>query len=556
MVKRIRLLLILLCSLLPALFACGPTLRPPTISPQLLEQEAALQHELLLKTVVDRTARLQRIYTPLRIANADLCTTNISPVTGIIGIDRQSLAPNLRAAAQKLYGVSDGITIIDIVPNSPAAQAGLQPRDVITGAAKGAGVVPTGWGWSALTIVDLVKIIQTSAGNPITLLIRRVGNIVPVVVTPRWGCIYSIEVATNDAFNAFSDGNRIVVYTGLFNHVPDDREIAVIVGHELAHNILRHTEKQEGNAAVGGAAGLLVDIGLAALGINTGGAIYRAGMEAGAKVYSQAFEFEADYLDLYMLARAGFEISPAPDLYRRMGVQHPGSQSQNYFSTHPSTTERAVAVTQTILEIQDKINRQQALLPKNLDGQSLPVNTAIQPSAGPAVATAQALSQLPTAGPPASGGSATSAFVPAVQTTPASNAQNQVAPASTGSSRQRSFAQLYLIKGPIVSNPPQTYSAEFLETGEASVVLSGRRRLTGEFELFGMSDVVTTKYKPRLTNPDSIKPGPGSDTKGFATFSDGTGTELECSYSLTRATGRGQGMCADNQSNTYRIIFD
>jgi hypothetical protein len=80
--------------------------------------------------------------------------------------------------------------------------------------------------------------------------------------------------------------------------------------------------------------------------------------------------------------------------------------------------------------------------------------------------------------------------------------------------------------------------------------------LTGEFELFGIDQPVTAKYTARLMNPDSVKPGHGADARGFAVFSDGTGTELECSYSLTWSTWRGQGVCADNQSNTYRIVFD
>ncbi len=91
--------------------------------------------------------------------------------------------------------VTDGITVIDVVPNSPAAQAELQPRDVITCAAKGAGAIPTGWSWSALTIPDLVKMIETSAGNPITLLIRRGGNIFPLVIAPRLGCSYSCSIS-------------------------------------------------------------------------------------------------------------------------------------------------------------------------------------------------------------------------------------------------------------------------------------------------------------------------------------------------------------------------
>ncbi|HEY2921337.1 MAG TPA: hypothetical protein VGK77_20320 [Candidatus Binatia bacterium] len=39
-------------------------------------------------------------------------------------------------------------------------------------------------------------------------------------------------------------------------------------------------------------------------------------------------------------------------------------------------------------------------------------------------------------------------------------------------------------------------------------------------------------------------------------LSDGAGMQMECAYSLTKDTGRGQGMCADNQSNNYRIVFD
>jgi hypothetical protein len=142
--------------------ACGPSLRPPGVSPQMLENEAALQRELLLKTRVERQAKLKNIYTRLQIANADLCGPNISPVTGITGVDRASLATGFRNAARRLYGLNDGIAVIDVAASSPAAEAGLRPRDVITGAAVGRGVMPSGWTWSGLTISDLVKVIEKS----------------------------------------------------------------------------------------------------------------------------------------------------------------------------------------------------------------------------------------------------------------------------------------------------------------------------------------------------------------------------------------------------------
>jgi hypothetical protein len=560
-----------------AITGCGPTLRPPAIPPRLLEQEAALQRELLFKSLIDRKARLQRIYIPLRIANADLCGSNLSPVTGISGIDQQSLPPDLRDTARRLYGLSDGIMIIDIVPGSPAAQAGLQPRDVITGAARGAGVMPSGWTWSALTIPDLVKVIQTSGGDPITLLIRRTGNTFPVLLSPRSGCGYSIELAPGDAFNAYSDGRRIIVLTGLFNHVPDDREIAVIVGHELAHNILRHSEKKEGNKAIGGAAGLVFDIGLLALGINTQGAIAQAGMKAGAKAYSQEFESEADYLGLYMLARAGFDIEVAPDLFRRMGTQDPTSQIKTYFSTHPTTPERAVVMTQTISEIRDKSDRHEALLPKNLEGRALAVSAPTQANAT-IVAAAQKSGQAPSQPsqpilalvppgptvPPSSSSLALSPDrSPVIQPTSSSSAVGIIQPPaghpataptrdSSGSPR---FAQIYLVKGRIVSNPPQAFSVEFFaDTGKAAVTFGGAQRIAGEFEFFDLADSVSTKRSAQLIKPDTLKPFDGADTKGFATFGE-AGFRLECAYALNRTSGRGEGTCADSQENIYQLAF-
>lgn len=556
------------------LAGCGPTLSPPAISPQQLEQEVQLQRELLFKTLVDRQARLQRIYTPLRIANADLCGSNLSPVTGISGIEQQSLPADLRETARRLYGVSNGIMIIDVVPGSPAAQAGLHPRDVITGAARGAGAMPSGWTWSALTIPDLIKVIQTSGGDPITLLTRRAGNTSPVILLPRSGCSYSIELASSDDFNAYSDGRRIVILTGLFNHITDDREIAVVVAHELAHNILGHIEKQQGNAAIGMTAGLIFDIGLAALGINTQGAVAKAGAEAGAKAFSQEFEAEADYLGLYMLARAGFDIGVAPDFYRRAGVQHPSNQVKDYFSTHPSTPERAVAMTQTILEIRDKIARNEALLPKNLEGQALAVK-APDPATATIVTAAQKAGQAPSQpGQPTLGFASPVPTVlaptslallpersPVIQPKSSSSASNVIQPPvsapATAPTRDTSgtprYAQIYLIKGRIVSNPPQASSVEFFaDAGKAAVTFAGAHRVAGEFEVFGIAESIGKAAQ--LIKPETLKPLPGADAKGFAVFRE-TGYRLECAYALDRKSGSGEGTCADSQGNIYRLAF-
>jgi hypothetical protein len=230
-----------------------------------------------------------------------------------------------------------------------------------------------------------------------------------------------------------------------------------------------------------------------------------------------------------------------------MGVVDPSSQVKNYFSTHPSTPERAAAMSQTVSEIREKEASETVLLPSTLPGQTFAVKAGQQPSQ-PVVVSAQP--QAPVQAPPSAAfPSQATTFAPPVS-------QTLKAPPVPPSPSVSRFAQLYLIRGPVVTNPPQTFNAEFLDTGQASVVLSGRRRLVGQFETFGINDRIATKYSAHLIEPDSIKLGADNDAKGFAFFSDTAGWEMECAFSLTRATGRGRGLCADNQRNTYQIVFD
>ena len=70
--------------------------------------------------------------------------------------------------------------------------------------------------------------------------------------------------------------------------------------------------------------------------------------------FSKDFEGEADYLGLYFASRAGYDVSVAPDFWRRMGVEHPSSVESTYLSMHPSTPERTLSLEQAVEEIRAK----------------------------------------------------------------------------------------------------------------------------------------------------------------------------------------------------------
>lgn len=92
--------------------------------------------------------------------------------------------------------------ILDVVPGSPATEAGLLVGDVITGAAKGTNVMPSGWSWSALSIADLVKVIEASDNGLMTLLVRRAGNTLPLTLTPRPSRTSEQPIGRNDVSSA------------------------------------------------------------------------------------------------------------------------------------------------------------------------------------------------------------------------------------------------------------------------------------------------------------------------------------------------------------------
>ena len=58
-------------------------------------------------------------------------------------------------------------------------------------------------------------------------------------------CSYPVRLVNDQIINAFADGKNIIVTAGLMRFVESDDELALIVGHELAHNTMEHIQKNE-----------------------------------------------------------------------------------------------------------------------------------------------------------------------------------------------------------------------------------------------------------------------------------------------------------------------
>jgi hypothetical protein len=349
---------LLLSALLLAAPACTPVLKAPVVSASAVSEEGRRQKELFLELFQARRQRLARVASRLRVQGVELCGEQVGPYYGVLVRSRDDIAENFRDAATTVLGLGKRPTIELIEPGSPAETAGLE----------------TGWvvdsinGHAVHDGEDVARFTEEARAAGAALKLELGGDQAGrrVTVEPVTACAFPVHMQVGDSVNAFADGRRVVIFSGMIKFVESDEELALVVGHEMAHNVLSHVHKQQGNYVVGRLLGLLVDIGAAAAGVNTAGTGEMMGASIGANASSLGFESEADYMGMYVAARAGYDVSGAPMLWRRMAVEHPGSIDGAFMASHPSTTERFVALEQTVDEIKRRRAAGEELIPLRL----------------------------------------------------------------------------------------------------------------------------------------------------------------------------------------------
>lgn len=166
-------------------------------------------------------------------------------------------------------------------------------------------------------------------------------------------CSFEFKLEEDKVLNAYADGKTIVISSAMVQFADND-ELANVISHEYAHNLMSHVASQQKNAMAGTLLGSAVDIAAGSYGYNTNGMFGKVGQQQGVLRYSVAFEQEADYVGLYIMKRSGYDITKSPNFWRKMSA----ADSSGIYSrtTHPSNPERYIALNKTI----EEINRKQA----------------------------------------------------------------------------------------------------------------------------------------------------------------------------------------------------
>ncbi|MFM7208700.1 MAG: M48 family metallopeptidase [Verrucomicrobiota bacterium] len=144
--------------------------------------------------------------------------------------------------------------------------------------------------------------------------------------------------------NAFAmPGGKIGFNTGMFAFTPTDDDIAVILGHEVAHVLCRHGAERVSQGMMMTASVIIADQATRNKSESTRNA-WMVALPAVAQVgvmlpYSRAHESESDKLGLFFMARAGYNPEAAPAFWARFAAKG-GSKTPEFLSTHPSDSTR------------------------------------------------------------------------------------------------------------------------------------------------------------------------------------------------------------------------
>ena len=311
------------------------------------------QRKLAVELYLDRLVRVNKLAIPILKANNDICRPVAGHRIGVTILTKRVLPPNLRQAAEKEFGIGSR-PVIYIVPGTPAANSALRNGDRLYS------INDTNIGdnlWSRDTAHNTLKNALRS-GEDVTLRVMRRGshNQIVSVLKPEPMCQSFVYLIQDPMPNAFVDGKDIYVNTGLLKEAENDLEVQVVLAHELAHNAMSHVAKSGGIGLVGSVLeALIFDEDDDANGVISDLAV---------QSFSPGFEREADYVGIYMLARAGLDTESVPAFWRRLAVEYPEENQRTLLSTHPIHTERFVSMEKAHQEILDKKRDGSPLIPE------------------------------------------------------------------------------------------------------------------------------------------------------------------------------------------------
>lgn len=277
------------------------------------------------RALIEQDLRLATVSYTLASANAPFCTRKAGSLGWVLHDERQYPDRKLAKAA---FSFRQPVSVAAVVADAPADRAGIRSGDGLVA------VNNNIWSWKNSTpseasgqrLETVLEAIERdlTASSPVEIAMDTAQNVRRFKPDPPAICASRFWVDVREKIDAGADGEKVRITSGMMQFLADDNELAAVVAHELAHNILGHRARLD--------------------------AVKRGKTKA-----VLATEIEADRLSVWLMANASYD--PAAAL--RFTERHGRKYGFGIFSdgTHLRWKDR-VKVMQTEIELVARTQKQ------------------------------------------------------------------------------------------------------------------------------------------------------------------------------------------------------
>ncbi len=306
------------------------------------EKEILVQKKILINEMAKASIKIHKIAWPILLANKEKCKNNKKKSYGSLFADIQDLQEEDHKIFYTLfnnsvdskyfskYQVSGFPIILSIAKNSPAYHAGLLKNDII------------------LEINEkntknfrekLAFILENKKGFKLKIL--RGKKEITISMIGVQICSYNVQVLPSGFPNAFADGEKVFITMAAIKLAQTKDELAFLIGHELAHNILHYKTFDASEANL-----LAIDY-LDKPKIRQ--------MKSILVWSNEDREIEADIEGMHLAFKAGFSLENVNDYWRRLSVFNPELIKKS-INVYKSNAFRAALINKTLKKLKEETN--------------------------------------------------------------------------------------------------------------------------------------------------------------------------------------------------------
>ncbi len=306
------------------------------------EKEVLIQKKILVNEMALATEKLHKITWPILLRNKDKCKSNKNKAYGSLFANITDLPDedqniflnifnkNINSKYFDKYKVSGFPIVLSVAKNSPASHGGLLENDIILEID----------GKNTKKFRKKLAFILANKDN-LKLKILRSKEEIIINMKGVLGCSYNVQVLPSGFPNAFADGEKVFITMAAIKLAKTNDELAFLIGHELAHNILHYKNFNANEANL-----LAIDY------------LDKPEIRQIKNILiwsNENREIEADIQGMHLAFNAGFSLENVNDYWRRLSVFNPELIKKS-INIYKSNAYRAALINKTLKRLKEKNN--------------------------------------------------------------------------------------------------------------------------------------------------------------------------------------------------------